>query len=194
MTRHGFPIDAVYVMHVNHAPHPVFESVRHMGFHTIEPLDTPINTDYTATRPQDNEVRQALSDSVPRKEWRLHEARDWQHLMRTLLDTTDAPYIGINQDDAKWTCSLPPINAPITSLWSKDPKTTDCRVGWCGMVSFVFKRETLRECLDWMGDKWKEKPIDWTFNDFVKAFRYKMPVRLAVEHIGDIRSIGRELT
>ena len=42
--------------------------------------------------------------------------------------------------------------------------------GHCGMVSLVFGRTTLRKFLDWASedDRWKEKPIDWTLNDFVK--------------------------
>jgi hypothetical protein len=81
---------------------------------------------------------------------------------------------------------------PITSLWStRDQSYCHGVGGHCGMVSFVFERATLRKFLDWMAvdDRWKEKPIDWTLNDFVKEFGYKMPVHRIVRHIGEIRSI-----
>ena len=70
------------------------------------------------------------------------------------------------------------IDAPITSLWTVMDaawRTGHDPGGHCGMVSLVFERATLRKFLDWMAvdDRWMEKPIDWTLNDFVKAFGYQ---------------------
>lgn len=195
MQHHGFPIDAVYVMHANDAPHPIFESVRQdMRFHTVTASKASVRVDYTLIHTNDAEARMAYNDSDHQKQWRLAEARDWRHLMETLLRTTDAAHIGVNQDDGEWTGALPStIDAPITSLWTGGRRVEDCHDpgGHCGMVSFVFERATLRKFLNWMAvdDRWMEKPIDWTLNDFVKEFGYKMPVHRMVEHIGKIRSI-----
>ena len=114
--------------------------------------------------------------------------------METLLRSTNADFVVFNQDDGEWTGALPStIDAPITSLWTGGRRVEDCHDpgGHCGMVSFVFERATLRKFLNWMAvdDRWMEKPIDWTLNDFVKEFGYKMPVHRMVEHIGKIRSI-----
>ena len=180
--QHGFPMDAVYVMHANDAPHPIFESVRaEFALHLVEPSNQSISIEYTPTRLEDDQVKTALRDSPHQKQWRIREARDWRHLMETMLRTTNADFVVFNQDDGEWIGPYPSPLEPITSLWS----TRD------GMVSFVFERATLRKFLDWMAvdDRWKEKPIDWTLNDFVKEFGYKMPVHRIVRHIGKIRSI-----
>ena len=180
--QHGFPMDAVYVMHANDAPHPIFESVRaEFALHLVEPSNQSISIEYTPTRLEDSQVKTALRDSPHQKQWRIREARDWRHLMETMLRTTNADFVVFNQDDGEWIGPYPSPLEPITSLWS----TCD------GMVSFVFERATLRKFLDWMAvdDRWKEKPIDWTLNDFVKEFGYKIPVHRIVRHIGKIRSI-----
>ena len=113
--------------------------------------------------------------------------------METLLRTTNADFVVFNQDDGEWIGPYPSPSAPITSLWSTRNQS-DCHdhgVTWyCGMVSIVFERTTLRQFLDFMAvdDRWKEKPIDWTLIDFVKEFGYKTPIHRIVRHLGKIRS------
>jgi hypothetical protein len=145
----------------------------------------PVNIDYEVTRSDDPEVQMAAKDNSPRKHWRIQEAADFRWLLQYVLDHTDARYIGFNQDDGKWTRSLVLPSTPLTSLWSLG-QLKDCHDpgGHCGLVSMVFQRETLRDFLEWMEPLWKEKPIDWTLNDFVKARGLRMPVQKIVRHLG----------
>jgi len=189
MKKYGVDMEAVYVQRGNNKTHTVYESVRSMGFHVVLPASGDVNIDYSLSRLNDGQVQMAFKDSTHQKYWRISEARDWMHLMSTLYRNTDAKYIGINQDDGEWTSMAPLFDAPITSLWSRG-KGTYCNNAWCGMVSVVFERTTLRQFLDWLviDDHWKEKPIDWSLNDFVKQYSLSIPIHKVVRHIGTIRS------
>ena len=191
MKQHGVDMEAVYVLRGNNKRHTVYDSVRSMGLHVVVPASGDVNIDYSPSRLNDGQVQMAFDDSTHQKYWRISEARDWMHLMSTLYRNTDAKYIGINQDDGEWTSMAPLFDAPITSLWSRG-NGTHCKNAWCGMVSVVFERNTLHQFLDWLAidDHWKEKPIDWSLNDFVKQYGLNIPIHKIVRHIGTIRSIS----
>jgi len=181
MQHHGFSMDAVYVMKSNDAPHPVYDaSLREFQFRKVEPPNVPVNIQYTPNpaRLEDSQVQVAFADSPHQKTWRISEARDWRYLMEYILKTTKAKFIIFNQDDGEWITQFSLPTDPITNRWTG------------GMVSIAFERTTLRKFLDWIEDRWKEKPIDWTLDDFAREFGYKVPHLVGtVRHIGQVRSI-----
>jgi hypothetical protein len=177
MTQHGVQAEQIWIH--DRGEHAL-EAYQHVP---VNPH--PVNTDYDVTRPDDDQVQTAAKDDVVRKRWRIQEAADFRCLLQYVLDHTDARYIAFNQDDGQWTRPLVLPSTPLTSLWALG-QAKDCHDagGHCGLVAFVFQRETLWDFLQWMTPLWKEKPIDWTLNDFVRQRGLHMPVQKIVHHLG----------
>jgi hypothetical protein len=177
MTQHGVQAEQIWIH--DRGDHAL------AAYNRVPTNPQPVETDYDVTRPDDDQVQTAAKDDVVRKRWRIQEAADFRWLLQYVLDHTKAPYVVFNQDDGQWIHSLVLPSTPLTSLWSLG-QAKDCHDpgGHCGLVSMVFQRDTLRDFLEWMTPLWKEKPIDWTLNDFVWQRGLHMPVQKIVQHLG----------
>jgi hypothetical protein len=196
-------LDKIYVHHGKDEAHPVlqnltieYDRINGPTFHLV-PRDTQsISIDYNVTRKANGRIVEAAMDDPERKRWRISEAHDFMWLMQHLLDTTNASYIGFNQDDALWTTPLPNLgevlkwrHTSILSLYSHEqvnPKFKKyCFLDkFCGMVSLIFRRDALANFLAWMQPIWREGPIDWMMEDFSKDYKVKIRVLRSVKHIG----------
>jgi hypothetical protein len=213
MRQNCIKLDQIHVMMMHHyaagsspskdAPHFVLQDMKveydriSNGNSSLLHLVPPgvgsqnFTIDYHLTRPKNKRAKEAYRDPPGRRLYRIAEVHDFMRLAQHLLDTTNAPYIGVTQDTAIWNFPLPDLTEilkddGITSLYSLKGFKGDCDKVYCGFVSMVFRRDTLQDFLKWMQPIWKEEPIGWLFEGYTESKRLNVQAQhLIVDNIAE---------
>jgi hypothetical protein len=220
MRRNCVSLDQIFVYPLYRKESPVaalltrvYDGMEDESFHYVpnEKTSHQISIDYNITRPQIPSVVEAAKDGDDWKKWRIQDAHDFRHLAYYMLEHTDSPYIGFHQDDVEWEAGVLLLSAlaknhSILSLHRPSHGDTrnqmqqgvDCNV-WgnadCGIMSLIFRRDTLQSFLTWMEPLWKELPLAWTLKDFCSEHGITIATTAngsPTRHIGKPQSLYEE--
>lgn len=151
----------------------------------VVPGPPAVSIHYNMTRPQNERLQLAWKDDDSQKQKRIHLAHSFMWSASYLLNHTTVPYIGFNQEDAYWLSPLPNLTEalnlhPIISLYGGNGhgshESTCFKSTSCFFASYIFRRDTLQDFLDWMDPLFKEGPLDWSLEDYVSEKKLVIPI------------------